>query len=515
MIGAGINGAAIAREAALTGARVLMVERDDIGCGTSAASTRLIHGGLRYLEYGEFGLVRESLAERERLLRDAPHLVRPLRLILPLYAGHGRPKWQIRAGMWLYDLLSFDRSLPGHRLLSAADVRALLPALQNDGLRGAATYFDAQVAFPERLVLELALDAAAAGAEIVTHAPVTRLDIADGAIRGVEYERDGQRRRASATAVVNAAGPWVDRVLGRTDDSRLIGGTTGAHLVTAPFPGAPAEAVYAEAQSDGRPFFVIPWNGLYLIGTTDLRFEGDPADVRATAAECRYLATETERLFSMSKPLATYVRYVQAGIRPLPFRPDGKTSAITRRHIVHRHRDVEGLYSIVGGKLTTHRALAEDTLSRLRRRLQLRGRRPTRQRPLPGALEAGDKADLLARLASTLGAAQASRLWQIYGGRADVLLTSLSRDADFSMAVAPGARVLVAELVFAVQTEFAVTLVDLLARRTMAALDADRALGLAPAAADWLVRLGHWDSARAAAELEAFRRYARRHEPVR
>jgi glycerol-3-phosphate dehydrogenase len=513
VVGAGVNGAAIAREVALAGRSVLLAERDDVGCGTSAASTRLIHGGLRYLEHGEIGLVRESLAERERLLVHAPHLVEPLELLLPFYRSRGRRSWQIRAGMLLYDLLAFDGSLPGHSILGREALLDRLPALDRDGLTGGAGYFDAQVCYPERLVLELVQDAVAAGATLRTHAPVRRILVEDGCVRGVEMLCDGRRIAVSADTVVNAAGPWVDAVLAGLEPGRLVGGTRGAHLIAAPFPGAPATAVYAEARSDGRPFFVIPWNGLYLIGTTDERYAGDPADARATAAECRYLATETEALFAMSTPLAPFVQYTQAGVRALPHTETGATGAITRRHIVHAHSTARGLYSIVGGKLTTHRALAVDVARRLRRRLRLPSGSPTRRRALPGALDAADRDALLGELTGRFGAAQAGRLWRIYGGAAAAIAARCAQAELAAMAVAPGARVLVAELLHALEHEFAAGLVDLVARRTMAGLDADCGRATAPGAAQWLVRLGIWDSARAAAEIDAYRLHIRRMPP--
>src|SRR5687768_2481870 len=187
IIGAGINGAGIARDAAMRGLRVLLLDKGDIGSGTSSSSTRLIHGGLRYLEHGEFGLVRESLRERERLIYIAPHLVRPLRILVPIYKHSSRGWWTIRAGMMAYDALSFAKAFPGHQMLSPAETLQQAPGLGRESLQGAAVYFDAQVEFAERLVLENALSARAHGATVVTHARVTKLIIEAGEIRGVEF----------------------------------------------------------------------------------------------------------------------------------------------------------------------------------------------------------------------------------------------------------------------------------------------------------------------------------------
>ncbi|HMB74159.1 MAG TPA: FAD-dependent oxidoreductase, partial [Gammaproteobacteria bacterium] len=187
VIGGGINGAAIAREAALSGLSVALFERDDLCSGTSAASTRLIHGGLRYLEHAEFGLVYESLHERERLLQTAGHLVAPIPFYIPVYAGAQRRRWEIALGMSLYDILSIGKSAPRHRMLSAAQMQHALPGLRARGLRGGACYYDAQVTFPERLVVELAADAAASGAVIRTHCPVGQIITEGDAAVGIEY----------------------------------------------------------------------------------------------------------------------------------------------------------------------------------------------------------------------------------------------------------------------------------------------------------------------------------------
>ena len=516
VIGAGINGAAIAREATLAGFRVLLLEQGDLGSGTSAASTRLIHGGLRYLEHAEIGLVYESLHERERLLRLAPHLVTPIGLYLPIYRASRRKRWQIRAGMWLYDLLSLGKSVPRHRMLGHAPLLEALPGLARDGLLGAAHYYDAQISFPERLIVELVRDAVANGASLRTHARVTRIDVGAKRARGVEWRSsDGTLGRATAPRIVNATGPWVDGVVGELASRKLLGATKGSHLVCTPFPSAPAHAVYAEAAADGRPFFVAPWNGLYLIGTTDERFAGDPAETKISPEEYDYLVAATENLFPAAAPLARYVCYTQAGIRPLPRSSASRTAAITRRHLIYEHRRARGLYSIVGGKLTTHRALAEDVLRRVSRGTNRPFTSATRARPLPGALDAAARDELLGALGASLGADQAARLWRIYGAHAATIARLAQSSKDLAMIVSPAASTLVAELVYAVREEWASSLADIHLRRSMAGLSADRGLEVAPAAADWLVRLGFWDRARGAHEVESYRALVRRFDVPR
>jgi len=263
VIGAGINGAGIARDAAMRGLKVILLDKGDIGGGTSSWSTRLIHGGLRYLEHGEFGLVRESLREREVLFCIAPHLVKPLPMMIPLYGDALRGRWIIRVGMIAYDVLSLDKSLPHHRILSPAEALQKAPGLNVEELLGAALYYDAQVEFAERLVVENALSARNHSATIKTYARVDEFMVEKDRVIGVGItdlatnESHSIRGRVS----INAAGPWVDQVAGRSDPvevTRLIGGTKGSHIVVGHFPGAPETALYVEAKTDRRPFFINP-----------------------------------------------------------------------------------------------------------------------------------------------------------------------------------------------------------------------------------------------------------------
>jgi glycerol-3-phosphate dehydrogenase len=504
VIGAGINGAAIAREAALGGLKTLLVERGDIGAGTSSASSRLIHGGLRYLEHFELGLVYESLRERERLLAHAPHLVAPLELCIPLYRGARRGRFQIGAGLALYDWLSAGKSLPSRRSFGRDALLAYLPGLRPDGLVGGASYYDAQVRYPERLVLENVRDAVAHGAELKTYTRVSRVRVEGGCAVGVEWQSARGAGGARAPLIVNAAGPWVDEVLGPIQHTRLIGGTKGSHIVVPPL------AVYVEAGADHRPFFILPWNELLLIGTTDERYEGDPGAAGIDERERAYLAAETERVFPGAAGLARRVLYTHTGVRPLPYQPRGAEGAITRRHLVRRHRAARGLYSIVGGKLTTHRALAEDVLRKLRTELPRRvASNITHERPLQGALSAQDRAQLLEDLRGRFGERRALRLWSVYGRfAADV--AALAARPDLA-APLDGGDVLTAELVYAVENEWAQTLADVLQRRCMAGLGADFGLRTAAAAAAAMSRLGLFDAERAAHELAQYRELAARH----
>jgi glycerol-3-phosphate dehydrogenase len=522
VVGAGINGTGIARDAALRGLRVLLLDKGDVGSGTTSWSSRLVHGGLRYLEHGEIGLVRESLRERERLLRIAPHLVRPLPLLIPIYRGARRGRWQIRAGMLAYDLLSFDKSLDRHHMLSAEQAIERAPSLGREGLKGAALYYDGQVEYAERLALENALSAREAGATVLTYARVTRLLRRGAAVGGVAFVdalAGGEEREAIGSITINVAGPWVDELLAGSEvpGPRQIGGTKGSHVVVAPFAGAPRDALYVEARRDGRPFFVIPWNDLYLIGTTDLRYDGDLDRVVATEEEIAYLLEETNSILPAAALTRHDVLYTYAGIRPLPFQPDGKEGAITRRHLIKAPEETPGLLSIVGGKLTTYRELAEQAVEIAGKRLgpSLPPSR-TGTVPLPGADVKGE--DLAAFTdrwfrSCDLPARSARHLLKVYGARATDVLAFAARTPALLEPIDAFSGAIGAEIVWAFQEELAETLTDALLRRTMIGLGPDVGLGAVHVAAAIARTHRGWDEERAAREIAAYHAYVERFTP--
>ncbi len=504
VIGAGINGAGIARDAALRGLRVIVLDQSDLCSGTSAVSSRLIHGGLRYLEYGEIPLVFESLRERITLRKIAAHLVQPIRICIPIYESAKRGPLLIRLGMIAYDLLSAGKTVPAHDMLSRDEAIANEPGLEHNGLRGAARYYDAQVTFAERLVVENLLAARAAGAAIHTYTRVTGIDIERGAVSGLRFadRLTGEQGRCDAAVVINAAGPWVDQVLATAGRpaKKLIGGTKGSHIVVGAFAGAPRDAYYVEAAADGRPFFVIPWNSLYLIGTTDIRYGGDLDAIRAGDAEIDYLLQETNRVFPAADLKRQNIHYAYAGIRPLPRRERGPESAITRRHIIKKNRRIaRGLISIIGGKLTTYRNLAEQTVDRLGKVL---GRKlpdcRTQETMLPGAYRTAEARDRLESV-DALSAAEIDRLLGIYGGRSIEVI---------ALAAAESLPMLAAEVVFSIRTEFARTLVDIVYRRLMFGLNADQGRPLYDEIATIAAREFGWSDAERDAELTALCDYS-------
>jgi glycerol-3-phosphate dehydrogenase len=520
VVGAGINGAGIARDAAMRGLRVLLLDKGDLSHGTTSWSTRLIHGGLRYLEYAEVGLVRESLREREILLRIAPHLVKPLPLLIPIYKSGQRSPLIIRAGMIAYDLLSFNKSLERHRMLSREETLRHAPGLESEGLLGAALYYDAQVEYAERLVLENALAAKLCGTMVLTYARVDKLIIEDRAVRGVLLTDllEGVAYEARAGITINVSGPWVDEVLSArgSPSRRMIGGTRGSHLIVDRFPGAPPAALYVEAEADRRPFFIVPWNGVYLIGTTDLPFDGDLDVLEAAPAEIDYLIRETNRVIPEARLARDKILYTYTGVRPLPFQSGRVDAGITRRHFIHDHaKELEGLLSIVGGKLTTYRSLAEQTVNLVFKKLG-KGSPACRTAHvhLPGArVEDFTRFAEEFKAASSLPVAVSERLLRIYGARANEIIELTARDDALKETFSPLTGAIAAEILFSFQSEMAHTLSDCLLRRTMVGLDAAAGLDAVDAAARVAMNYLDWDETRSRREIEDYKNYLQRFHP--
>lgn len=510
VVGGGIVGCGIARDAALRGFRVALVEQRDLAWGTTSRPTRLIHGGLRYLETFDLELVRSDLREREILLHIAPHLVFPLRFLLPHHGASFLHRSKLRPGMALYDLLSFDKSLPRRHWLGRDEVLAEEPTILRDGLQGAWSFYDAQVPLVERLVVENALDADAAGAVVLNYARVQRfLRDGSGNVTGAVV-RDlmaGQELDVRARITVNATGPWLDITdrdiaPGRPRALRL---TKGVHIVT---PSGTRNAILAFAESDGRAFFVTPWLGCSLIGTTDTDYAGDPGEVAADEDDVRYLQTEACRAF----PSAPFdrVHYASAGVRAL-VRVDGVPEGeVSRKHAIvdHQRRDgIAGLISVVGGKITAYRAIADEVADLVSMRLGRRTSGTTESRPLPGATADGRAVSETRRRAQGLGLAsdQGDHLVMVYGALADEVLDLVEKDRRLGERVCPGRPTVVAQVLRAIDREWATTLGDVLLRRTPLGLVPDQAAGCADEIAERIGDLLGWDAAERAAQAAAYR----------
>lgn len=522
VIGGGSNGAGVARDAALRGLKTLLIDKDDFGSGTTGWSSRLIHGGLRYLEYFEFNLVRESLREREVLLRVAPHLVQPLQMSIPVYASGSRNFWEIQAGMLLYDVLSFDKSLPNHRILPLRKCLQLFRHLSPVGLKGVAQYFDAQVVHAERLCLELVLSAQGAEASAFNYVKVSQLHLQGDRVTAITCDdllsgTTHTLQLSPQTVVINTAGPWVDQVLqGVQSDnlkqSRKIGGTKGSHIIVDPFPGAPDAALYVEAAADNRPFFILPWANQYLIGTTDIRYNGDLDRVKAEDTEIDYLLSETNRVIPCAQLSREDIRFTYAGVRPLPYGKGKKTSSITRSHVLYDHTQegISNLISLIGGKLTTYRQVAEEMVDAV---LKKQGRASvpcvTKQELFPGAIALNDTLieTMVGKYQALVSREAIFHLFSIYGSYAVKVLALVDQNPELAEPIIPSLLDIKAQVVYAVQAEQAYTLVDICVRRTILAMQTNYGFDVLLAVTAILKQYCDWSDTDCDRQIQDYHRY--------
>lgn len=479
VIGGGITGSGVARDAAGRGLRVAVVEQGDVGAGTSSRSSRLIHGGLRYLETFEFGLVFEALRERRLLLQLAPHLVKPLPFLYPVFKGDRTGPLKLRAGMWLYDLLSTFRSPRFHRMLNPAGVARTEPLLEKAGVRGGAIYYDAQVD-DARLTLAVARAAVETGVTYLTHARVDRITPLEG--RGFEMEvidgmPSGHRTTVRANTVLNATGPWCDEVrrLADADITPRLRPTKGVHVVVDQRRVGNQGAILLRSNVDGRVMFVLPWGALTYLGTTDTEFQGDPDSARANLADVQYLLDSANALFPEARLELDDVVSTWAGVRPLLApapRQHLSESETSREHEIWR--DPSGLVNIAGGKLTTFRSMAAEAVDFLTAILKEEfgvpsGNFHTEFLPLPGApQEDWEGASLrLQSAAMALGIPPSTAALMVnrYGEDITDVLALVRDDASLGEPLLPGGVYIRAEVIYAVRAELALTLEDVMRRR--------------------------------------------------
>jgi glycerol-3-phosphate dehydrogenase len=505
VIGGGINGVAIARECARAGRRTLLLEQHDFAAGTTSRSTRIIHGGLRYLEHGELGLVRESLGERQKLLRERPHLVHPVHFLLALGEETRRSALNIRAGLWLYRQMGATHL----GVDSSRNDQYKLERLLDAGRQWSIFSFeDAQCEFPERLVAEWLVEAIEAGAVARNHTQVLAVDIRHGRAKAVlmRDELSGKEERVEANWIINATGPWADRMCQRSrvdTKTPMVGGVRGSHIVLPRFPGAPDAAVFTEAL-DRRPFFVIPWNDQILVGTTEVADHSDPSRTEPSPAEIDYLLRSLLKLFPRVKMSAHDIRYAFAGIRPLPFSPKKNPSAVSRKHYLHDHADdgATQMISVIGGKLTTAAALARECVAKI-------GISPRPQKAV--ALIAANSLDphldhwvLQIANAGGISESSASGIVEWHGKRSATIASMAVTSAKLRAPLCPHTEHIVAEAVDAFANECAVTLADVLLRRVPVALGGCWSPACSRAAAARIGTVMEWSDQQVAIELEAF-----------
>jgi glycerol-3-phosphate dehydrogenase len=502
VVGGGVTGAGIALDAATRGLRTALVEQRDLSSGTSSRSSKLLHGGLRYLEQYDFGLVREALRERDlHLTRLAPHLARPVSFLFPL-TGAPWERFYVGAGIALYDILGGSRNMPAHRHLTRGGALHLAPALRGDALRGAIRYYDAQVD-DARHTMEIARTAAAYGATITTSTQVRSFLREGERVIGatVEDRESGATIEVRATQVINATGVWTDELQELVGRGRIsVKASKGVHLVV------PRDRIISDSgmilRTATSVLFIIPWGRHWIIGTTDTSWELDLAHPAASASDIDYLLDQVNRV--LRQPLThDDVEGVFAGLRPLLTGESDATSTLSREHAVAT--TAPGLVTIAGGKYTTYRVMAKDAIDLVARTLP--GRVPecvTDRIPLLGAVgfEAArnQRHELAAR--SGLHVSRIEHLLGRYGALIEELLELIAERPELAAPI-PGAEDhLKVEAVYAASHEGALHLDDVLTRRTRVSIETfDRGVGAAPYVAELMAEVLGWSTERTAREV--------------
>lgn len=525
VVGGGITGAGVALDAASRGYRVGLVERRDFAWGTSSRSTRLIHGGIRYLPQGHVGLVREALRERQLLFRLAPHLVRPVGFVVPLYRDSRRPlgirfpaflqpliPLGVRVGLLTYDLFSRDPQLH-HRVLSSHELEKLVPELRSEGLRTAFLYWDGQTD-DVRLTHAVLATARAYGAITVNHAEVVGFVRAGGRVcaAGVVDRLTGTSLEIPARWVVNATGIWAERV------ARLAGPpgfrvrhSKGVHLVLQPGTVRASAALVIPETDDGRLAFLVPWRGCLVLGTTDEPYDEDLDHPRVTAQDVLYLLDHANRYLRV-RLRPEHVAAVYGGIRPLVSDSSGPTAALSRDHVVVNPG--AGVVTITGGKLTTYRRMAEDVVDVVAR--EEGRRRPCQTPKIPLAGSAGLE-HVANRLKSyPMDPDQREHLLSTYGSLALEVAQLVGEEPRLAARLVPTLPHLAAEVVYACRSEYAARLVDCMYLRTrLAVLDGPAGDHAARTVADLMARELGWRPEQVEQELAEYRQLRARDETWR
>ena len=480
IIGGGITGAAVAYEAASRGLKVVLLEKNDFGWATSAATSKLIHGGLRYLNYLEFGLVRESLRERRILENIAPNLVYPFPFMIPNYNRLENNRWVLKIGMILYDILSYDKSftwdrskkIPMHFTLSKEKALKEEPLIRKEGLTAATVYYDCQSIFPERLTLAFVKSAVQYGAKVANYAEVVNFVYSNGSITGVVVHDVLADREViiKGKLIINCGGPWADIILKKAENgnsSHQIRRSEGIHIITKPMVHKYAVALMPRK---GRHFFLIPWRGYSLIGTTDKEYIGNPDEYKVTKQSIQELLDDVNSAFGDGTLSFKDIKFVYGGLRPLVEDQVEGTYQSSRRYEIYDNaiEGVNGLITVEGGKYTTSRNLAVNVMKLVQKKLQ-RTLPPslTHTRYLAGCQIKDLEAFFTKVYASypDFDTKTLEVLAKYYGSELDALMQIATTNKKYQQIVTHDGEIL-AEVIYAIRHEMARTLSDIVFRRT-------------------------------------------------
>jgi len=527
VIGGGITGAGIARDATLRGLRVALFEKDDFASGTSSKSSKLIHGGLRYLEQAELGLVFESVSERRVQMHMAPHLVRPLSFLLPVFEDSRVGLELMNIGLWIYDTLALFRSPKLHDTIRGAEkVCEMEPDIRSEGLTGAIEYHDC-FTDDSRLVLENIIAAQEAGARCENYSEVLKIKREREQVSEVVVQNSltGATQCVKTACIVMATGPWSDKAItkiGAGMNTPLLSPTKGIHLVFRHEKLPLQRAMTVMSPLDGRVMFAFPWRGRTVIGTTDTYFDGDPDEVHANADDVDYLCKSANNLFPRANLCPNDVIATWAGLRPLIHEEADSASEVSREHQIYVNDD--GVLLIAGGKLTTYRLMAKDTVKAAIRwirdakndhfadRVLVRPR--TKKRPLPGGEGFTDPSPEAVRqlgrdLAESTGLApELTEHWAFtYGSRSDKLASLVKENPDLGKPLQGDLVHTWAEIEYAILNERVQTIDDVLSRRVpLLLIGAEQGLDVLEAVADRMSAALHWDAERRALEIDRYKK---------
>ena len=495
VIGGGITGAGVARDAALRGLSTLLLEKRDFASGVSSKTTRLVHGGLRYLANFEVDLVAEALRERAILRRQCPYLIAPMPILIPIYRGDPHGRAAISVGIHLYELLSRERDIPHYFTADAERTLTTEPRLNPEGLRGSALFYDHQIILPERLVIENILSARAAGAAVLNHRQAETIDeTPDGITVAARDTITGGRQTFRGRVLINAGGPWVDEVrkAGGIDRRAIIYPTKGIHLV---LPKLSDQSLFI-ASRDGRMFFIIPLDRWSLIGTTDTKYEGSLDEVHADSNDVEYLLNESRRVLPGLRLAKESILYTYAGIRPLAFAGEHE-SKISRKHRVIIEGRQGRIITIAGGKYTTYRNMAEDVVDAACKKLGRKARCETAVRLLAGSLPTTlDEylKEAVPRMAERYKSAPDTvrHLVHFYGSRAEAVLQLTGEDPRLAETISPESRDIYAQVVYGIREEGARDLCDIVLRRMHLGITSSRGEPHADRIADFAAQELGW-----------------------
>ncbi len=509
VVGGGITGAGVARDAALRGLTCLLLEKGDFASGVTSKSTRLIHGGLRYLANFEMDLVAESLRERAILRRQAPYLIRPMPILIPIYKDDPHGRGVISIGIRLYDLLSHEKDIPHYFTSNREKTLGFEPRLNQDGLKGGALFYDHQILMPERLVMENIISAREAGAKLLNYTRAEKIEEKNNGV--AVYTKDlftGETRTFRSRVLINAAGPWIDTVrqAGDIDYTKIIYPTKGVHLV---MPRLSEQALFIMSR-DGRMFFIIPLGACSLIGTTDTKYDGDLDEVHADHNDIDYLLKESRRVLPGLPISREAIFYTYAGIRPLAY-SGASESKISRKHRVVREGRTGRVITIAGGKLTTYRNMAKDAVDAACKTLGIRAECVTDLKPLAGYLST-DYEIYLKEEAPALSARHnvspglVRHLIGFYGSRAGRILELVEADPALGETISPESGDIYAQVAYGVREEGVRTLSDIILRRMHTGMTGSRGLPQVETIAEVAGRELRWSEDEKRNHVETFKK---------